>query len=174
MGAMLRILLHLAFRSSMPTMPLTREPTGSPALLMRTQALSSNRTTEPSLRWTLYFVRTTMAWRISPRLTLLEAASAAAPSLGFLRCSWTTTTMRSPGNRQRFACRMNGKNNAMSVSTYRCVPLLADDQGALDQGGARVVDAVEHRLCGIVSFETNKKIPIKTPQHARSKIHAYL
>lgn len=30
--------------------------------------------------------------------------------------------------------------------TYRRVPLLADHHGAFDKGGARVVDAVKHRL----------------------------
>lgn len=52
MGAMLRILLHFLRRSSWPTTPLRREPMGSPALLRRTQALSSKRTTVPSGRWT--------------------------------------------------------------------------------------------------------------------------
>lgn len=31
--------------------------------------------------------------------------------------------------------------------TYSGVALLADDEGAFDKGSARVVDAVEHRLC---------------------------
>lgn len=33
-----------------------------------------------------------------------------------------------------------------SVRTYSCVSFLADDHDALDEGGACVVDAVEHRL----------------------------
>ena len=68
-GAKLRILLHFFFRSSAPTTPLIRVPTGSPILLIKTHALSSNRITLPSFLPTLYFVRTTTACRISPRLT---------------------------------------------------------------------------------------------------------
>ena len=40
-----------------------------------------------------------------------------------------------------FVCFIGG-----SVRTYRCMALLADDERALDNGGARAVDAVEHSL----------------------------
>ena len=96
MGAMDRILLHFFLFSSEPTTPLIREPTGSPDLLRRTQALSSKRTTEPSRRWTGYLVRTTTAWRMSPRLTLLAEERPAIPEEAAPRCSWTTTTILSP------------------------------------------------------------------------------
>lgn len=96
-GAMLRILLHFFFLSSCPTTPLTRVPTGSPALLIKTHALSSNRTTLPSLLETFCFVRTTTACRMSPRLTLFAAEEEAMPSAWAPLCFWTTTTIRSPG-----------------------------------------------------------------------------
>lgn len=99
---MLRILLHFLFRNSCPTMPLTRVPTGSPALLIKTQALSSNLTTLPSLLVTFCFVRTTTACLISPRLTLPDEEEAVIPAAWLGDCFWTTTTIRSPigGTRQ--------------------------------------------------------------------------
>ena len=100
MGAMLNILLHFFFLSSWPTTPLIRLPIGSPALLMRTQALSSNFIELPSRRITLYLVRTTTACRMSPLLTLLAAEVEDIPSADAPRCFCTTTTMRSPVGRQ--------------------------------------------------------------------------
>lgn len=100
MGAMLSILLHFFFRSSWPTTPLIRLPIGSPALLMSTQALSSNRTELPSRLPTLYLVRTTTACLISPRLTLVPPADA-IPAAWALLCSCTTTTIRSPRRVER-------------------------------------------------------------------------
>lgn len=94
MGAMLNILLHFFVLSSCPTTPLMRLPIGSPALLMSTQALSSNRTALPSRLPTLYLVRTTTACLISPRLTFMPAD--AMPAAWALLCSCTTTTIRSP------------------------------------------------------------------------------
>lgn len=38
------------------------------------------------------------------------------------------------------------------MRTYTGVTLLTDDEGALDKGGARVVDAVEHRLLGLACY----------------------
>lgn len=91
-----RILLHFFLFNSAPTTPLIRDPTGSPDLLSKTQALSSKRTTEPSRRWVGYLVRTTTACRTSPRLTLAAAEMPAIPEEDAPLCSWTTTTIRSP------------------------------------------------------------------------------
>ena len=100
-GAILRILLHFFLRSSAPTTPLTRVPMGSPALLMRTQALSSNLTTLPSGRCTCFRVRTTMACRMSPRFTLFAAEAEPIPASEAPRCFWTIATMRSPTEEKR-------------------------------------------------------------------------
>lgn len=78
----------------------SRVPMGSPFLLMRTQALSSKRTTLPSGRCSFLAVRTTTACRMSPRRTLLAALTDTLPppdSGPKLRCFCTTTMMRSPG-----------------------------------------------------------------------------
>ena len=99
-GAKLKILLHFMFLSSCPTTPFNRLPIGSPFLLMRTHALSSKRTTLPSLRWYFFFVRTTTACLISPRRTLFAAETETAfDSAPKLRCFWTTTMMRSPAQK---------------------------------------------------------------------------
>ena len=100
-GAKLRILLHFIFFNSVPTTPFNLVPIGSPVLDISTQALSSNLTTEPSGRCNFFFVRTTTAWRMSPRRTLLAAEVETEPDPGpdsgpKLRCFWTTTMMRSP------------------------------------------------------------------------------
>ncbi len=42
--------------------------------------------------------------------------------------------------------RLRGRGMTASCRTYRCVPLLADNEGAFNNGGARVVDAVQHGL----------------------------
>ena len=80
--------------------PFSLEPMGSPPLLMRTQALSSNLTTLPSGLWYFFAVRTTTACLISPRRTLLAALMDTLPpgpdSGPKLRCFCTTTMMRSP------------------------------------------------------------------------------
>lgn len=80
--------------------PFMRDPIGSPLLFIRTQALSSNLTTVPSGRWYFLVVRTTTAWRISPRRTLFAAVTEellpAFVSGPKLRCFCTTTIMRSP------------------------------------------------------------------------------
>lgn len=78
-----------------------RVPIGSPVLLISTHALSSKRTTCPSLRCSFFAVRTTIACRISPRRTLFMACAAPPPPPGLalspkLRCFCTTTMMRSP------------------------------------------------------------------------------
>lgn len=99
---MLKILAHFFFLSSAPTTPLIRDPMGSPDLLIKTQALSSNLIIEPSCLCVRYRVRTTTACRMSPRLTLLAAEVAAMPSLVAERCCWTTQTMRSPMRAWRF------------------------------------------------------------------------
>jgi hypothetical protein len=70
---------------------------GSPALLIKTQALSSNLTTLPSGRCHFFAVRTTTACRTSPRRTLFAALTETEVASGpKFRCFWTTTTMRSP------------------------------------------------------------------------------
>jgi len=60
-GASDRIFDHCFCLSSAATTPLTLEPMGSPALLTKTQALSSNLTTLPSGRCHFFAVRTTTA-----------------------------------------------------------------------------------------------------------------
>jgi hypothetical protein len=97
-GARDRILDHCFCLSSAATTPFSLVPIGSPALCIRTHALSSNLTTLPSGLCHFFAVRTTTAWRTSPRLTLfaalMETVFASGPKL---RCFLTTTTMRSPG-----------------------------------------------------------------------------
>jgi hypothetical protein len=99
-GAKLRILLHCFPLNSCATTPLNRLPIGSPPLLIKTQALSSNLTTLPSGREYFFAVRTITACRMSPRRTLLAALTETLPpgpdSGPKFRCFCTTTTMRSP------------------------------------------------------------------------------
>ena len=69
-------------------------PIGSPVLLMRAQALSSNRTTLPSFLWYFFAVRTTTACLISPLLTLVAPTAAlAGPVSAPTRALFTTTMM---------------------------------------------------------------------------------
>lgn len=98
-GASDKILDHCFCLNSAATTPLTLDPMGSPALLMSTHALSSNFTTLPSGRCHFFAVRTTTAWRTSPRRTLFAALmDTLLPVSGpKFRCFFTTTTMRSPG-----------------------------------------------------------------------------
>lgn len=70
-GASDKIFDHLLFRSSFPTTLVNRVPIGSPFLLMRTQALSSNLMRLPSFRSCSFRCRTTTACLISPLRTLL-------------------------------------------------------------------------------------------------------
>jgi len=101
-GASDRILDHCLSRNSEPTILVNLVPIGSPALLISTQALSSNRTTIPSFLCNFFAVRTTIACRMSPLRTLFAAAALIAPAppgpapSPKLRCFWTTTMMRSP------------------------------------------------------------------------------
>src|SRR5450432_1484294 len=73
--------------------PFKRVPIGSPALLMRTHALSSNLTTLPSGLWYFLTVRTTTACLISPLRTLFAAEVDTLPpgpvSGPKFRCFWT-------------------------------------------------------------------------------------
>jgi hypothetical protein len=94
--------MHLSRRAWIYSLP-NLVPIGSPALFIRTHALSSNRTTLPSLRCVFAFVRTTTACLMSPLRTLFAAETVAVEPVGFepdsgpkLRCFWTTTTIRSP------------------------------------------------------------------------------
>lgn len=78
---------------------------GSPVLLIKTQALSSNLTTLPSGLCNFLTVLTTTACLISPLLTLFAAdveTLAPGPDSEKLRCFCTTTIMRSPGYVVRF------------------------------------------------------------------------
>jgi len=98
-GASDNIFDHFIFRSSLPTIPFNLVPIGSPDLLIRTQALSSNFTTLPSGLCHFFFVLTTTAWRISPRRTLFAAEVAMlgpGPDSAKFLCFWTTTMIRSP------------------------------------------------------------------------------
>jgi hypothetical protein len=72
-GANDRIFDHFIFLSSDPTIPFNLVPIGSPALLIKTQALSSNLTTLPSGRCSFFTVRTTTACLMSPLRTLFAA-----------------------------------------------------------------------------------------------------
>lgn len=126
-GAKDKILDQFIFFNSFPTMPIKQMstpyivenpryihspfnlvPMGSPALLINTQALSSNFTTLPSGLCSSFFVLTITACLISPLLTLFAADVPTGPwppSPPKLRCFWTTTTMRSPGELvNRFEC----------------------------------------------------------------------
>jgi len=118
-GANERILDHFLSRSSLPTIPVSvlsggvsytsvsvhlpfiLDPIGSPPLLIRTHALSSNLTTLPSSLWYFLIVRTTTACLISPLLTLFAALMDTLPpgpdSGPKFLCFCTTTMMRSPG-----------------------------------------------------------------------------
>lgn len=73
---------------------------GSPALFIKTHALSSNFTTLPSGRWYFFTVRTTTACLISPRRTLfafeIETLPPGPDSGPKFRCFCTTTMIRSP------------------------------------------------------------------------------
>lgn len=104
MGASDKIFDHCFCLSSAATTPLTLDPIGSPALLISTQALSSNLTTLPSGLCHFFAVRTTTACRTSPRRTLFAALmETLLPVSGpKFRCFFTTTTMRSPTFAGRF------------------------------------------------------------------------
>ena len=114
-GASDKIFVHFNFLSSIPTTPLgfvslysriavedspfNLVPIGSPPLLIKTHALSSNFTTLPSGRCHFFLVLTTTACRISPRRTLFAAevpTLAPGPDSEKFLCFWTTTIMRSP------------------------------------------------------------------------------
>jgi len=101
-GASDSILDHCLSRNSEPTILVSLVPIGSPALLINTQALSSNRTTIPSFLCSFFAVRTTIACRMSPLRTLFAAAADTAPAppgpapSPKFRCFCTTTMMRSP------------------------------------------------------------------------------
>ena len=81
-----------------PNILVNLVPIGSPILLMSTQALSSNLIVAPSLRCNSFFARTTTAWRMSPRRTLLEMVRLEEPGDSVPKdfCFCTTTIMRSP------------------------------------------------------------------------------
>lgn len=81
-------------------LPFNLVPIGSPALLIKTQALSSNLTTLPSGLCNFFAVLTTTACRISPLRTLFAAEVDTLPpgpdSGPKFRCFCTTTTILSP------------------------------------------------------------------------------
>lgn len=90
------------FCTSLPVLlPFILDPIGSPPLLIRTHALSSNLTTLPSSLWYFLIVRTTTACLMSPLLTLFAALIDTLPpgpdSGPKFLCFCTTTMMRSPG-----------------------------------------------------------------------------
>ena len=103
--------------------PFNLVPIGSPVLLIRTQALSSNFTTLPSGLCSFFFVRTTTACLISPRRTLLAADVDTLPLPGpdsgpKLRCFWTTTIMRSPGICQFYVLR---QAHGVAIPIFACL-----------------------------------------------------
>lgn len=114
-GASERILDHFLSRSSAPTIPIdvrycqkrcahaddvldNRVPMGSPFLLMRTQALSSNRIRPPSFLCCSFLALTTTACRISPRRTLFAMLKLDPPGFSGPKdlCFCTTTIILSP------------------------------------------------------------------------------
>lgn len=103
-GASERIFDHCLFRSSAPTTLVSLDPMGSPFLLMRTQALSSNLMRLPSFRCSSFRARTTTACLISPRRTLFDMLEPGVPSAKD-RCFWTTTIILSPTRCQLRQCR---------------------------------------------------------------------
>src|ERR1700743_2826835 len=98
MGASDRIFDHFLSRSSAPTILDNLVPMGSPVLLMRTQALSSNRIQLPSCRRISFLALTTTAWRMSPLRTLLAMLRLDPPGVSGPNdfCFWTTTMILSP------------------------------------------------------------------------------
>jgi len=108
---------------SVEDQPFNLVPIGSPVLLIKTHALSSNLTTLPSGLCSFFFVRTTTACRISPRRTLFAAAVDTLPLPGpdsgpKLRCFWTTTIMRSPGKSQ---LRIYSEDTEFIVPIFACL-----------------------------------------------------
>src|SRR5271154_1287308 len=102
-GASEMILVYFFSRSSRATGPKTRVPTGSPASLINTAALSSNRMYVPSLRRCSFLVRTTTARTTFPFFTWLsgvasftaavimsprEAVNPASPPIGRMHVIW--------------------------------------------------------------------------------------
>jgi hypothetical protein len=102
-GASDRIFDHFLSRSSAPTTLDNLVPIGSPFLLMRTQALSSNRIRVPSFRIPSFRARTTTACRMSPLLTLFAILRLDPPGVSGPKdfCFWTTTMILSPASRVR-------------------------------------------------------------------------
>jgi hypothetical protein len=139
-GANDRIFDHCFCLSSAATTPLTLEPMGSPALLMRTQALSSNLTTLPSGRCHFFAVRTTTACRTSPRRTLFDGHAVA----GFR----AEVALLLDDNYYAIACAVSANAARIFVTPHTDFggPLRAQDVDALDDGGARVVDTVHECL----------------------------
>src|SRR5229473_5727159 len=84
-GASETILVNFFSRNSRATGPNTRVPTGSPASLISTAALSSNRMYVPSLRRRSFLIRTTTAFTTLPFLTWLSGVA-----------SFTAAVMTSP------------------------------------------------------------------------------
>lgn len=106
--------------------PFNLVPIGSPDLLIKTQALSSNFTTLPSGLCNFFLVRTTTACLISPRRTLFAADVDTLPLPGpdsgpKLRCFWTTTIMRSP---VKYQCRILLKTIKIDLPIFACLFIL--------------------------------------------------
>lgn len=135
---------------------------------MRTQALSSNLTTVPSFRWYCFFVLTTTACLMSPRLTLFPALTVTEePSGPKFLCFCTTTTIRSPVRLvsppppSNFSSSTSGSESVAAVKVHLQIamrgrrervrtdfgwPLCPEHLDALDDCRARVVDAVNESL----------------------------
>jgi hypothetical protein len=160
-GANDNIFDHFIFLNSVPTIPSTAldrfstdltsnspfnlVPIGSPALLIRTQALSSNFTTLPSGLCSFFAVLTTTACLISPLLTLFAADVATlepGPDSEKFRCFCTTQMMRSPVYKVNIPEDLSSRESRTNL----CVPFHFHDRNALDNGGAGVIDAIQHRL----------------------------
>ena len=173
-GASDRIFDHCLSRSSAPTIPdvthisfrpyigcarkversdsntpFNLVPIGSPALFIKTHALSSNFTTLPSGLCSFFAVRTTTACRRSPLRTLFAADVETVPpgpvSGPKERCFWTTMMMRSPTGCQQVV--MDGLEGHINVGrTNLGMSFHSKDGNTFDHSSAGIVDAVQHRL----------------------------
>src|SRR6266403_418230 len=109
-GASETIFVNFFSRSSRATGPNTRVPTGSPASLISTAALSSNRMYVPSLRRRSFRIRTTTAFTTLPFLTWLSGVA-----------SFTAAVMTSP----RPACNPASPPTGMMQVSLRAPELSA-------------------------------------------------
>ena len=120
-------------------------PIGSPVLLMRTHALSSNLINPPSLRCNSFFALTTTACLMSPLRTLFVMPKLDDPGDSVPKdlCFCTTTMMRSP----RLPSDWELYTDRGLKWTYpRSLLLLSHNSYTLNDSCPGIVDAIQHRL----------------------------